>query len=567
MGGKIMKVKVLFIAPYEAMVNLVEECSEKERELDIQIKIGNLQEGVELAKLAESQGVEVIISRGGTAKLIAESVDIPVINLQISGYDMLRVLTLANDFPRKKAIVGFSSITNGAKAIIDLLEIPIDIFTIDNEEETEPLLKKLKQDGYQLIMGDVVTFDTASRLGLLGILIQSGREAIFDAFKEAKTFSRWLSKTKLQSGLLKSILENKESDFMLISENGATVYEQWSHFQSRPVTDISLDTSSNQKEVMDVIDYDGEPLKVTKSSFVFNDLRYFLFEFSRLKITPSLNRNLKVCSLSPPIIISQSESMETCLNMIHRSLANNHFILTGQRGTEQELIAQYIHYHKFQGEGLFASIKANEFLHLSVDILDKDIRTFYIHTFTHLNHELRNELWNKAENLRTIGMTIILSIIEDEQPLWENMIYQDEIIRLYIPSLAERKKDFQELVTSFILHFHQTLGTSAIRINEKGIDLLVNYPWPGNVEELKAFIKDAVLMEMGYVINPKLIELLLNKKGNHSKAISSELLTGTLEDIEKKIIERVLEEENYNQTKAAKRLNINRSTLWRKLKS
>ncbi|MBB2482012.1 MULTISPECIES: hypothetical protein [Heyndrickxia] len=41
-----MKVKVLFIAPYEAMVNLVEECSEKERELDVQIKIGNLQEGV-----------------------------------------------------------------------------------------------------------------------------------------------------------------------------------------------------------------------------------------------------------------------------------------------------------------------------------------------------------------------------------------------------------------------------------------------------------------------------------------------------------------------------------------
>ncbi|PLU73687.1 hypothetical protein BMJ20_02505, partial [Sinorhizobium medicae] len=39
-----------------------------------------------------------------------------------------------------------------------------------------------------------------------------------------------------------------------------------------------------------------------------------------------------------------------------------------------------------------------------------------------------------------------------------------------------------------------------------------------------------------------------------------------LEEIEKKIIEIVLEEEDYNQTKAAKRLNINRSTLWRKLK-
>src|SRR4051794_1715599 len=243
-----MKIKALFVAPYAAMENLIEECRYEETEIDLHIKIGNLHEGVVLAKKAEAQGFDVIISRGGTAKLIGEAVGIPVIDVHVSGYDMLRVFTLANDLPRKKAIVGFPTITLGAKAIIDLLDIPIDIFTIDDESETEPLLSRLKQEGYQLIIGDVVTFETASRLGLLGILLQSGREAIFDSFKEAKMVARWMLNNKLGIERLKALLHVTAKDFMLLSHNGDIVYEQWTTFHSRPINEIPLIMDTNQDD-------------------------------------------------------------------------------------------------------------------------------------------------------------------------------------------------------------------------------------------------------------------------------------------------------------------------------
>jgi transcriptional regulator, propionate catabolism operon regulatory protein len=67
-----MMIKVLFVAPYAAMENLIEECRVDEVEIDLHIKIGNLQEGVALAKRAEAQGFDVIISRGETAKLIGD---------------------------------------------------------------------------------------------------------------------------------------------------------------------------------------------------------------------------------------------------------------------------------------------------------------------------------------------------------------------------------------------------------------------------------------------------------------------------------------------------------------
>ena len=563
-----MKIKVLFVAPYAAMENLIEECRCEETEIDLHIKIGNLQEGVVLAKKAEAQGFDVIISRGGTAKLIGEAVGIPVIDVHISGYDMLRVFTLTNDLPRKKAIVGFPTITLGAKAIIDLLDIPIDIFTIDDESETEPLLSRLKQEGYQLIIGDVVTFETASRLGLLGILLQSGREAIFDSFKEAKMVSRWMLNNKLEIERLKALLHVTAKDFMLLSQNGDIVYEQWTTFHSRPIKEIPLifDTNQNDasgKETAYIKDNNGETLKLIKMKIRTTDSSYHFYQFSHLKINPALEENMKVNVLSPPLIIHQSEAMNACLTMIDRCLSHTVFILKGKRGTEKELIAQYIHFHKTHGNGLYASIKAVDLRDIRLEKLDKDIKTIYIHSIDLLDEGLCEELWGEIVSIKGRGITIIMDMNGPQHSL---EVYSDDIIRIYIPSLAERKEDLRELVTSFILHYNQTLGTSAIKMKEDGLALLEKYDWPGDVEELKALLKDAVLTEKGYVIEKGLVESLLNQKGSVDVKISSDFLMGTLEDIEKKIIEKVLEEEEYNQTKAAKRLNINRSTLWRKLK-
>lgn len=568
-----MKKKALFVAPYAAMENLIEKCREEDHDFDfdLQIKVGNLQEGIKFAKEAEAQGVDVIISRGGTAKLIGEAVDIPVIDVHLSGYDMLRVLTIANDFPRKKAIVGFSTITLGAKAIIDLLEIPIDIFTIENEDEIEILLKSLISEGYQLIMGDVVTFETASKLGLIGVLIQSGREAIFDAFKEAKMISRWVVKSKLEIDRLKEILNVTSNDFMVLSRSGEVIYDQWKSFNGCPINDYSVPISSDDndggnREITQVIDCHGEPIKLVITKLEIDDSRLFVYEFTRIQLDKVFKDKIKVSVLSPPLVIQQSEAMQTCINMIHRCLSSNHFILLGKRGTEKEMISKYIHYHKHHKRGLYTSIKAFDFLELNPEKVDRNIKTIYVHTIEQIEEGLRDELWLKMETLKTMGLTII-SPLSNESASWAKLIYNEEVIRIFIPSLSERKADLKELVTSFVLHFNQTLGTSVVRINEKGLALLTQYNWPGNIDELKALIKDAVLLEKEYVINEELIERLLSRKSLEPVIPSSDLLVGSLESIEKKIIERVLEEERYNQTKAAKRLNINRSTLWRKLKN
>ncbi|MGG4038427.1 PrpR N-terminal domain-containing protein [Heyndrickxia ginsengihumi] len=561
-----MKVKGLFVAPYIAMEHLVQECQKDDTELDLTIKTGNLQEGIKFAKEAEEKGYDVIISRGGTARMIEKAVNIPVVDVNISGYDMLRVLTLAKDFPGKKAIVGFSNITRGAKAITDLLEITFDMFTINDKNEIEPLVKRLKSEGFQLIMGDVITINAVSTIGMNGILIQSGKEAIYEAFQKAKSIHQLVIKHKDELKLLSSILGVAAKDIIVLSEHGDIVYENWKGFSERPVTVEQLTNIIKAMDKTNIIQCNDCLIKIATSKIKMKTTSYIVCKVSKMKESTSKLQSLNIKVLhSTQMLVTESETMRTCLAMIQRHLSHNHFILIGENGTGKELVAQYIHYKKFQSRKLYASIRINDFMDMNIDELDSDVKTIYIHSTDCLQEGVMESLSPMIQSLKDKEVTVILALTR-ENPLLGELIYDDSIVRINLPTLSERKEDIRELVTLFMTHYHQTLGTSAVKIKNEGLSLLMHYNWPGNVEELKMFIKDIVLMEKGYIIDEQLIETQLHRKELKQTQQMSTLLSGTLEEIEKRIIELVLEEEHFNQTKVAKRLNINRSTLWRKLK-
>ncbi|MEW9033857.1 MAG: PrpR N-terminal domain-containing protein, partial [Planifilum fimeticola] len=122
-----MRVKAFGIAPYAGLKRLMEELAKEDPEMDLVVEQGDLEEGVDIARQAEKEGYELVISRGGTASLIREAVSIPVAEIPVSGYDMLRVLTLLKDYRGEVAIVGFPNITRGAAVICDLLNLPVHI--------------------------------------------------------------------------------------------------------------------------------------------------------------------------------------------------------------------------------------------------------------------------------------------------------------------------------------------------------------------------------------------------------------------------------------------------------
>lgn len=184
--------RILAIAPYPGLYDVLHEAAIEDPDISMRIEIGDLQEGVSLALQAELRGFDLIISRGGTASLIRGAVTLPVVDIQVSGYDMLRVLTMVKDSKKKMGVVGFPNVCRGAKIVRDLLQLDFPIFQFESEKQVGDTLKQVQQQGVELILGDVVTVDTAHKLGMIGFLITSGREAVREALAEAKRIHQLL---------------------------------------------------------------------------------------------------------------------------------------------------------------------------------------------------------------------------------------------------------------------------------------------------------------------------------------------------------------------------------------
>ncbi|MGX1195932.1 PrpR N-terminal domain-containing protein [Metabacillus sp. SLBN-84] len=558
-----MTIRVLFIAPYEAMTPLIKECAETEPDLELTIRTANLADAIPYAKRAVEDGYDAIISRGGTAKLIEKIVTIPVIDVHISGYDMLRVLTLASAFPAKKAMVGFPNITLGAQSITDLLDIPIGVFTVDHAEEVDDLVQKLKNDGYGLIIGDVITINAALRSNLEGILIQSGREAIFDAFQRIKSVHALYRKAQDELEVLKFAARENLQDYLVLNEKEEIVSQNWISFSGCPVPKDQVVSSirENQEAESESVSVNiHDHIIQSRYTVSIGGQGYEIFAFSKISTDQSYHVERLI---QQPNIIAESEAMKKCLSSIHRKRRFNLWVLKGDSGTGKKLISAYIHYMKHEGAGLFATVSAEAALKQRSK-LDSDIRTVYLIGAETVSDDLHS-LQTIIDEWRSSGRTVIVAF-RDEDPLYYPIMHHEEGIRVTIPSLNQREEDLKPLVSSFIALFHAELGTSAVKIKSAAIDLLKQYDWPGNVLELKALIKDAVLEEKGYVIGAELISRLLSQKPEKQSVFDEAFLEGSLEKIEKRIIDAVMEQEDHNQTRVAERLKINRSTLWRKLK-
>ena len=136
---------------------------------------------------------------------------------------------------------------------------------------------------------------------------------------------------------------------------------------------------------------------------------------------------------------------------------------------------------------------------------------------------------------------------------------------LNVPPLRERAEDIPVLVDSLLHRIGAELGRQGMRVSGGALAALVDYPWPGNLRELRNLLERAVLLTDGTVIGVR--ELRLHARSDTVSRSSPSIATEdlTLAELERRHIERIYEAENYNVQRAAVRLGIPRSSLYQKL--
>ena len=148
-----------------------------------------------------------------------------------------------------------------------------------------------------------------------------------------------------------------------------------------------------------------------------------------------------------------------------------------------------------------------------------------------------------------------------DQQFRADLYYRLGVIVIRLPPLRERRDDIPLLVAAFLKAACTRVGRT-MSLSAAALDVLLAYDWPGNVRQLENTVERIVVFSAGSVVSPEDLPALLH---HHSREVPAGLFENlpTLEEVERRYIEHVLQTVRRNRTRAADVLGIDRRTLYR----
>lgn len=550
--------KIYVVAPYLAMESSLKKIISKYKNIDISYGIGNLNDGLKLAKDAESRGFDVVVSRGGTARLIKKHINIPVVDMKLSGNDILKAILLA-DNGYNTAIVAYSNITTGAKEILELLGLRMKIYTINDYSDLTTLLIKLKKENVDQILGDIVSVSKAKEFMFETILFQSSYETIKIAIDYSIDLVAQINKSNIRNALGYKFFDSSNKDYCILNKNKIVEFK-FTNFSKMPISYekiIGLKYEFKDKLIDDevLIDF-SKDLQIRLSRTSYENQYYYLFKFNKTNAISAYPRGVslyKPNSLYKFVDKSQSmkRSIEEFVNLINTSklvtlCSHDEFVINN--------FLQYLY------------ILENK----SSNILLIDLHFYDFSNMKSLNlNNIKNIVFKNVSKLNEL--TEIKKITEEiEQKIFLTMsnrywVQDKEIIQSIIdlPRTIDRYDDIVDIFNHYINFYNNYIGTIPIKLKEDFLDYF-SMIRNSSIYELLGVLDTSIRDSKELVLSFEEFSSNYKKmKDNETNYIYDNL---TLEEIEIKIIKEYLRREEYNQTKVADMLGISRATLWRKMK-
>jgi DNA-binding NtrC family response regulator len=153
-----------------------------------------------------------------------------------------------------------------------------------------------------------------------------------------------------------------------------------------------------------------------------------------------------------------------------------------------------------------------------------------------------------------------LEAMSAEGKFREDLYYRVNVFSIAIPPLRERREDIPALAEHFLKRFAQSMNKPIAGVALETIELMRGFDWPGNVRELQNAVERAVLVCKTKEIQPGDLPLQVND--SRGSAINGK----SLSDVERQHVKNMLEETGWNVYQAARLLEIDRVTLYNKIK-
>src|SRR5665647_48050 len=169
---------IVLIAPNEEIAKVAISAKQKYG-LDMDIHIGIMDEGVEIAKKLKKEGAKVFISRGGTAILMRDKLDEQVVEIKMVLDDAVCAISEAKKHGNCIGFLGFSNQLQGFDSLGPLMGLKIEQYLINDWTEIGGKVLEAKNDGVEVLIGGAQQTAISKKVGLPSVFLNSSESAIY----------------------------------------------------------------------------------------------------------------------------------------------------------------------------------------------------------------------------------------------------------------------------------------------------------------------------------------------------------------------------------------------------
>ncbi len=591
--GMNRKFKILAVAPYESLKEVLLQTAKEYPQLDVTVEVGPIYEGLKKLQKYDLSQFDAVLSRGGTKMEIEKHTSLPVFEIPISYFDLLNIIKLVEHYQGKIAILTYESIANAARVLCDLLHFPYNIFIINAWHNAKEKVLQLKEQGYTLIIGDAVSVIQAEKLGIQSILLTSSADSVREAFSHICKVCSYIEAFQVDAHLLHQYCQGRQEGILYFDHRGKLLYKD-SH-TAPPIEGFCthlIPSLKKEERLVTQKQWQNELWEIQGNQFQVRQFPYYFFSVKRLSsLTAGRHAPSYLSFLEPSSPRSLPQQLPNILQLLSPSawkrtlqLVSNGFncCFIGETGTDSDSLVRTLHEKSAPATAPLYSI--NALLLKENDIrkfcTDSHSPLFLLHAslffrnlaqlddgrFQYLLDELSIASY---ESTAQLYFSLEGNPGEDSlEPRHQELLERFQLHTILLPSLRNKGDQILNYALLYIQSHNHMKDTHIAGMEPEAITLLCQYDWPLNLKQLQRVLQKAVLATDAPWITARTIRLALQEEQRSLLQFPRPQLDldQPLHQIIQQVVGKVLQEENNNQTKAARRLGISRTTLWRLLK-
>ena len=518
--------------------------------------------------------------------------DLPVVDINISVYDVLRTMKLAQNYTSLYAIVGFPSITEPAHTLCSLLGYDLDILTVHSADEVPNTLERLQEGGYKMVVCDMVTHTVARQLGLDAFLVTSGMESLHAALDQTLSISEWYNQQRWEIMLLRRITQGQNGRAVVLNADGSVFYtsptdpppelleQLCAHLAETPASGTLKFYYTERDQLY----------SITAQLFIADEAKRYLFYCvpSRIPLHTnwaglrSINRG--ECEyLFKNSFYSLSGAMGAMGSEIQSLTAvRQPIMIGGEPGTGKEQIARYLYLH--------SPLVNKPMVVVNCALMNDKSWDFLLNHYSSPMNATGNTVYfQNLESIADARVPELLAAIKETGlarrvrlifscACREDMIVPEVLrkfterlgcLSLTLPPLRSRQDEIPSLASLYLSSLNLELGKQISGFEPRAIEMLRQYSWPTNYTQFKNILRSLASMTSSAYVPASLVAELLGRERTLRRSAEpapAEVRSDrTLDEIIAEVVQQAVAAHNGNRAAAARQLGISRTTLWRYL--